>query len=108
MDCQFCDEVIVYTDPSIPPLYNQSGEPLNYHRECMLREVTGGIGHLMAHPYWCVQQHDPDGGLTRHQSSQMVMHLANVIGTDAMVARFPDTSDLQREEVSDVDPEPSR
>lgn len=39
------------------------------HRECSLRTVLGGIGHLLDHDYWCVHHHDPDGGRTPRQSS---------------------------------------
>jgi hypothetical protein len=39
------------------------------HRECSLRAVIGGIGHLEDHHYWCQHQHDPDGGRTYRQSA---------------------------------------
>lgn len=39
------------------------------HRECMLRTVLGGIGHLEDHQHWCNEMHDPDGGRTFRQSA---------------------------------------
>lgn len=42
------------------------------HRECMLREVLGGIGHQIAHEYWCLRRHDPDAGYTYRESALMV------------------------------------
>lgn len=42
------------------------------HRECLLRSVLGGIGHLTAHEYWCLQQHDPDMGMNYRESALAV------------------------------------
>lgn len=42
------------------------------HRECSLRGVLGGIGHLQDHLRWCVQEHDPDGGLSYRKSALLV------------------------------------
>lgn len=42
------------------------------HRECMLRSVMGGIGHLEDHDFWCEQMHDPDGGLSYRESALKV------------------------------------
>jgi hypothetical protein len=53
----------------------------------MLREVMGGIGHHIAHEYWCTQHHDPDAGLTRRQSSLLVDAYLNVVGIDNAVQR---------------------
>lgn len=39
------------------------------HRECSLRAVIGGIGHLEDHHRWCQHEHDPDGGRTYRQSA---------------------------------------
>jgi hypothetical protein len=48
------------------------------HRECMLRDVLGGIGHHIAHDYWCKQRHDPDAGFTYRESAQMVYAIFHV------------------------------
>jgi hypothetical protein len=42
------------------------------HRECSLRSVLGGIGHLDNHGYWCKRQGDPDGGRSYRQSALLV------------------------------------
>lgn len=45
------------------------------HRECSLRAVRGGIGHLVDHDYWCDTEHMPDAGFTYRQSAIMVWEL---------------------------------
>ena len=57
------------------------------HRECGLREVVGGIGHLIAHDYWCLQRHDPNAGLTYRQSAMMVEALVTIVGIEEAVER---------------------
>lgn len=42
------------------------------HRECLLRSVMGGIGHLTDHAHWCLTVHDPDGGHTYRESALLV------------------------------------
>lgn len=46
-----------------------SFHPRPVHRECSLREVVGGIGHLEDHHRWCQHEHDPDGGRSYRQSA---------------------------------------
>lgn len=74
--CQLCGEEMVVRD-----------EP--YHRQCMLREVSGGIGHHIAHPYWCEQMHDPDAGLTRRQSALLADLYVALVGVEAATRRWP-------------------
>jgi hypothetical protein len=50
------------------------------HRECSLRAVLGGIGHLEDHSYWCGEMHDPDGGRSYRASAIMVWHWVQVRG----------------------------
>lgn len=50
------------------------------HRECLLRTVIGGIGHLTDHAYWCTERHDPDGGRTYRQSALEVDEWINQHG----------------------------
>jgi hypothetical protein len=64
--CQLCGEHM--DDPDLT----------TGHRECMLREVLGGIGHHIAHEYWCKQRHDPDAGFTYRESAQMVYAIFHV------------------------------
>lgn len=42
------------------------------HRECSLRAVRGGIGHLVNHAKYCGQQGDPDAGLGYRKSALLV------------------------------------
>jgi hypothetical protein len=80
--CVLCDEPIEEFDAWAPL------NPKQYaHYECSLREVMGGIGHHIAHSYWCTQQHDPDAGLTRRQSSKLVVALVDVLGIDEVSRR---------------------
>ena len=81
--CPLCDEP-VGDDVGPAPLYTQEG-PRAVHHQCMLREVMGGIGHLVAHEWWCEQKHDPDAGLTRRQSSLLVEAWVHVMGDNAFV-----------------------
>jgi hypothetical protein len=57
------------------------------HRECSLREVIGGIGHLIAHEYWCRQHHDPDAGLTYRQSAMLTDLYVHLVGVERAAAR---------------------
>jgi hypothetical protein len=50
--------------------------------------VLGGIGHHIAHEWWCEIHHDPDAGFTRHESALMVAFMYELLG-DAMMARDP-------------------
>jgi hypothetical protein len=42
------------------------------HRECSLRSVLGGIGHLRDHQRWCIEGKDPDAGYTYRESALLV------------------------------------
>jgi hypothetical protein len=77
-----CDQPVVPGgDISPTSLFTENGRQ-TAHRSCMLREVIGGIGHLIAHDYWCVQHHDPDAGLTRRQSALLVDVYVATVGTE--------------------------
>ena len=72
MDCLLCGEPITDHPSLCAPTWSlEDGEWQQRlaHRECMLRSVTGGIGHLEDHDYWCVKMGDPDGGRTYRQSA---------------------------------------
>ena len=64
MRCILCEEEI---------LPGQLRGPTNLptHRECGLRSVLGGIGHLVDHQHWCIERRDPDGGLSYRESALM-------------------------------------
>ena len=68
--CLLCGEEVTETFPASIASF-EHGEFVErvVHQECMLRSVTGGIGHHENHAYWCVQMHDPDGGRTYRQSA---------------------------------------
>jgi hypothetical protein len=87
MICLLCEEPIgdtEFTDPIGTP-----EGPRLAHRICMLRDVIGGIGHLIAHPYWCDERNDPDAGLSRYQSARLVQTWVEVVGTPAEVVGTP-------------------
>lgn len=67
--CALCDEPVEEKDQgSFMGIWEQSGlAPI--HRECSLRSVFGGIGHLEDHTFWCGNMHNPDGGRSYRQSS---------------------------------------
>jgi hypothetical protein len=62
--CELCAEALTLRDDVVPMNPFQVA-----HRECLLRCVLGGIGHLENHELWCNQRHDPDGGRTYRQSA---------------------------------------
>lgn len=74
-DCLLCGEAMAPDDDEA------------IHRECNLRAVMGGIGHLVAHEHWCVQRRDPDAGLTYRQSALLVDAFVAVLGPDEAARR---------------------
>jgi hypothetical protein len=80
--CVMCDELIEEWD-AWAPLNSQQYA----HHECSLRMALGGIGHQIAHEYWCQQMHDPDAGLTYRQSAKMVRALVDVLGIEEVAKR---------------------
>jgi hypothetical protein len=76
--CLWCDEPLV---GHTTPVSTMDG-PRHQHWECSLRVVTGGIGHLIAHHYWCTQQGDPDAGLTKRQSAVLSAAWVKVVGVE--------------------------
>lgn len=61
-------------------IFNEQGVQVQAHRECLLREVMGGIGHLIAHDHWCTEKQDPDAGLTYRQSAKLVDAYVSAVG----------------------------
>jgi hypothetical protein len=80
MTCVLCNESMGRT-PSI-----SLAQPM--HRECVLRSTMGGIGHLIAHHYWCSQVGDPDAGLTYRQSALLVDAFVAVVGPEEAASRL--------------------
>ena len=71
--CYFCSEPIEASqEVAEGRFFDAEGHERRNHRECALRAVLGGIGHLNEHEYWCVQMKDPDGGLSYRESALLV------------------------------------
>jgi len=66
MRCYLCDE------PVLPDEDRADINNVDAHRECSLRSVLGGIGHLIDHAHFCGVGGDPDGGLDYRTSALMV------------------------------------
>jgi hypothetical protein len=67
--CHYCGEQIRPREEIAPGDLWVDGVPAKTHRECALRAVLGGIGHLENHQYWCLSKNDPDAGLSYRESS---------------------------------------
>ena len=70
-DCPLCEEPVTAeqsADPGAQRLGGLGGYRVA-HRECLLRDVRGGIGHLEDHAFWCIEANDSDAGRTRRQSA---------------------------------------
>jgi hypothetical protein len=68
--CAMCNESVV-VDPSSTVIQTDEG-PRKMHRVCGLREVVGGIGHLLDHDHFCRNMGSPDAGLDYFTSALMV------------------------------------
>jgi len=74
--CPMCKEP-VWGDAAYT--YTEDGMR-SVHWQCLLRNALGGIGHLIAHDYWCTQRHDPDAGLTYRQSALLAAAWVRIVG----------------------------
>lgn len=88
--CIYCDEPC---DQNPDRTVGTMMGPRYFHPECALREVLGGIGHQIAHDYWCTQMHDPDGGMSRHQSALMVAFMYEMMGDDLVTRSYASARD---------------
>lgn len=70
-NCELCGEHIIPGDQG-SFIGKVDGGLGPVHKECSLRSVLGGIGHLDHHNYWCVKNHDPDGGFSYRESALQV------------------------------------
>ena len=73
--CVLCDVPIVEGDQGSfmgTALLEGHGDFGAVHRECSLRSVLGGIGHLTDHQRWCIEAGDPDGAVNYRTSALMV------------------------------------
>jgi tetrahydromethanopterin S-methyltransferase subunit E len=77
MICELCGE-------EIQAHHVQAGtRPLMAHRECSLRSVLGGIGHLMDHAHFCGKMGDPDAGLSYRHSALLVDTWVQFMGVES-------------------------
>jgi len=86
VNCVLCEEEVEEQDMSAWPIHTEYGQR-QAHRQCMLRSSIGGIGHLIAHQFWCNEMGDPDAGLTYRQSALMVQRWVEVVGIEDAVTR---------------------
>jgi len=63
--CHLCEEPILEGE-------DRADVNLDSHRECMLRSVVGGIGHLIDHAHFCRGELGPDAGLDYRTSALLV------------------------------------
>lgn len=75
-DCELCSTPILAGEPVTVMTFAEPTDDQGYishlrrvHRECILRSVVGGIGHLRDHAFWCGVMGDPDGGMTYRESA---------------------------------------
>jgi hypothetical protein len=74
------------------------------HKECGLRSVLGGIGHIEDHERWCKGVGDPDGGRSRRQSSIEVWFWVQVNGMPVEPAEDQEDWAAWEAEVAEVEP----
>lgn len=84
--CAFCDEPVTSED--------RQGQHVGYvdgslehtlhltHYECGLRSVLGGIGHMTNHAHWCVEEGDPDAGMSYRDSAREVLRIVREVGVE--------------------------
>jgi tetrahydromethanopterin S-methyltransferase subunit E len=79
--CELCNEEI------LPHHERANSRPLVAHRECSLRSVIGGIGHLMDHAHFCGKMDDPDAGLSYRHSALLVDTWVHVMGVEEAASK---------------------
>lgn len=78
-DCVLCDEPLALGEKS-------ASLACTMHRECGLRSVLGGIGHLLDHDHFCRGELGPDAGLDYRTSALLVDVWVARKGVDAAAA----------------------
>lgn len=66
MICAYCNEPILFVKDRANIM------SMDCHRECSLRTVLGGIGHLLDHAHFCKGELGSDAGLDYRTSALMV------------------------------------
>lgn len=71
--CLLCSEPVGPDDEQAEGVWrDQHSRQYLVHRECALRNVLGGIGHIEDHNYWCGMMRDPDKGMSFRASALAV------------------------------------
>lgn len=65
--CVWCQHQFEEGDQGLRHIYGHYE-----HKECGLRNVMGGIGHLVDHARYCRSELGPDAGLDRRVSAKLV------------------------------------
>ena len=78
--CPLCDTEVKPHEVAEGQTVSTEQGPLRAHRECLLRSVLGGIGHLTDHHYWCYERNDPNAGLSYRHSALLVDQWVQVHG----------------------------
>jgi hypothetical protein len=79
-DCVLCHEPLAPDEES-------ASLACEMHRECSLRSVIGGIGHLLDHDHFCTALHDPDAGLDYRTSALLVDEYVARVGVESAMKR---------------------
>jgi hypothetical protein len=77
---------MLFTDAPECPICVRSCRSIEVHRECMLRTVLGGVGHLLDRDWWTLTVGDPDAGLPPRESAICVAWLVDRYGAEAVVS----------------------
>lgn len=83
--CPHCTERIYQGEPRSRVIVWGDAGGVRPHFECGLREVLGGIGHLIDHGYWCDEVGDPDMGLSYRESAARVAEYVSQHGVEAAI-----------------------
>lgn len=78
MICTWCNEPILIGEARADVV------GMDAHRECALRSVVGGIGHLIDHEHFCHGEKGPDAGLDYRTSALLVDVFIHRKGVDAI------------------------
>lgn len=60
-------------------------DPQRVHRECLLANVIGPLGHHLDHEFWCRNMADPNAGLGARQANLKVATLVDRYGLQAVL-----------------------
>lgn len=74
--CMLCRQVVEVGDRGLFTWYVRAKpappKQCPVHRECIMRETMGGIGHHLDHDLWCDNVGDPDAGVGYRESALRV------------------------------------